>query len=77
MEFFSLKYMGVDWAAMLLTMISIYYIGNKEKIGFILMIIANVFWTILGWQTGSGAMILANVVFMGMNVRALYKWSSP
>jgi len=75
MEFFSFQYYGVDWAAMLLTIVSIYYIGNKEKFGFILMMICNLLWAVLGWQTGSAAMILANLIFLGMNWQALYKWS--
>lgn len=68
-------YYGVDWLAMLLTLIAIYLIGNKAKSGFVLMIIGNLCWIGLGFLSGSIAMILANIVFAGMNMRAIIKWS--
>ena len=69
-------YNGVDWLAMLLTLVAIYLIGNKARSGFILMIIGNLCWVALGVLSQSAAMIIANVVFAGMNVRAIILWSN-
>lgn len=76
MEFLIFKYFGFDWVAMVLTFTAIYYIGNKNRLGLMLMMIGNICWAIVGIQANSLAMILANVAFFIMNVRAVYKWSS-
>lgn len=70
-----LQYYGVDWLAMLFTLVAIYQLGNHKRIGFVLMIIGNGFWIMLGLFTASLAMIVANTIFAGMNVRGLWKWS--
>ncbi len=71
-----LQYYGVDWAAMALTLVAIYLLGDRRRMGFVLMILGNACWVVLGVLTGSLAMILANLVFAGMNVRGLVKWSA-
>jgi len=75
MELLTFKYYGFDWVAMVLTFTAIYYIGNKNRLGLMLMMVGNICWTIVGIQANSLAMILANVAFFIMNVRAVYKWS--
>lgn len=68
-------YYGVDWLAMALTLVAIYFIGNKAKSGFLLMILGNMAWIALGFLSQSLAMILANVLFAAMNMRAIYLWT--
>lgn len=75
MEAFT-RYYGVDWVAMVLTFVALYFIGNKERKGFVIMMSGNLCWVSLGVFTASIGMILANLVFFGMNTRALVKWSS-
>ncbi len=72
-----LEYMGIDWLAMVLTMIAIWQIGNKHISGFYLMMVGNTAWVVLGFLTGSIALIVANTIFIGMNIRAILKWSRP
>ncbi|WP_434361172.1 PnuC protein [Parasalinivibrio latis] len=69
------QYFGIDWAAMVLTFLAIWQIGNKNRVGFVLMMVGNGCWVSLGVMTGSLAMVVANVLFLLMNVRALLKWS--
>lgn len=69
------QYYGVDWLAMLFTLVAIYQLGNKQRSGFVLMIIGNSFWIGLGVFTASLALIVANAIFAGMNVRGIIKWS--
>ena len=71
------QYYGVDWIAMILTFLAIWQIGNKKKIGFILMIGGNSSWIAVGILTGSIAMVIANFIFILMNLRAIIKWSKP
>lgn len=63
------QYSGIDWAAMVLTFLAIWQIGNKNRVGFILMIVGNSCWVSLGVMTGSLAMIVANILFLLMNIR--------
>jgi hypothetical protein len=69
------QYYGVDWIAMVLTFLAIWQIGNKNKIGFVLMMFGNSSWIVVGYLTGSLAMVIANLIFISMNIRAIIKWS--
>ncbi|MCE2571214.1 nicotinamide mononucleotide transporter [Motilimonas eburnea] len=71
------QYHGIDWLALVLTFLAIWQIGNKNKIGFILMMCGNTSWIAIGFLSDSMAMMMANVIFFTMNVRALVKWSQP
>ncbi|KXF83440.1 nicotinamide mononucleotide transporter [Enterovibrio coralii] len=75
MDFF--QYYGIDWLAMVLTFLAIWQIGNKNKVGFYLMICGNTSWICVGFLTDSLAMMIANVIFLLMNIRAIVKWSQP
>ncbi len=69
-----LQYLGIDWLAMVLTFLAIWQLGNKNRIGFIIMMSGNSCWIAVGVMTDSLAMIIANIVFFLMNARALFKW---
>ena len=71
------QYYGSDWVAMVLTLIAIWMIGNKNKKGFLVHIVGNICWIIMAIMAGSLAMILANAVFILVNTRALVLWSKP
>ncbi len=75
MEYF--QFYGIDWLAMVLTFLAIWQIGNKNKVGFIFMMFGNSSWIAVGYLTGSLAMVIANLIFMSMNLRAIMKWSKP
>jgi hypothetical protein len=70
-----MQYQGVDWAAMFFTFVAIWQIGNKNRYGFVLMMLGNLCWVGLGFLTASVAMIAANIIFFCMNTRAIVKWS--
>lgn len=69
------RYLGVDWLAMVVTLLGIYLLGNKDRKGFVVMVTANSCWIVVGVLAGSIAMIFANIVFLSMNIRGLIKWS--
>lgn len=72
----ALKYFGIDWIAMLFTFAAIYCLGNKSRVGFIIMMLGNACWVVIGILTSSVAMVIANAVFFFMNARGWLKWSS-
>ena len=69
------QYLGLDWFAMCLTFFAIYLLGNKNRLGFLVMIAGNVCWSTIGFWAHSYAMVLANLGFLAMNVRGISKWS--
>ncbi len=70
----ALKYLGIDWMAMLFTFAAILRLGNKSRSGFALMMLGNSCWVVIGVLTGSVAMIVANAVFLLTNARGWYRW---
>lgn len=49
--------------------------GNKSRTGFVFMMLGNLCWSAIGIWAHSYAMVIANVGFFAMNVRAFMKWS--
>ncbi len=71
------QHYGLDWIAMILTFTAIYALGNKQRFGFCVMIVGNACWIILGIKFESLGMILANLVFLIMNLRGFVRWGRP
>ncbi len=69
------QYLGVDWIAMCLTFSAIYLLGNRSRMGFVVMMAGNLCWTAIGVWAGSYAMVIANLGFFSMNVRGFRKWT--
>ena len=69
------QYFGIDWLAMCLTFTAIYLLGNKSRKGFALMMAGNLCWSVIGVWAHSYAMILANLGFFSMNMRAFKRWA--
>jgi hypothetical protein len=69
------QYLGIDWLAMCLTFSAIYLLGNKSRKGFVFMMLGNLCWSAIGLWAHSYAMVIANIGFFCMNVRAFMKWS--
>ena len=72
-----LQYYGVDWLATVLTFLAIWLIGDRNKQGFYIMIAGNGCWIVLGIFTQSIALIIANLLFASLNIRAIINWSRP
>lgn len=70
-----LQYYGIDWLAMVLTFLAIWLIGDKNRKGFYIMMAGNSCWVAVGFLTQSIALVVANLLFMALNVRAIVNWS--
>ena len=72
-----LKYYGLDWLAMLLSVIAMILLGNKVKWGFTFFISANLTWILLGFfLLHSYAIVLGNIIFLITNTRGFLKWNA-
>ena len=47
------QYLGLDWLAMCLTFAAIYLLGNRSRMGFVVMMIGNLCWSTIGIWAGS------------------------
>ena len=70
-------YLGVDWVAMCFTFWAIYFLGNKSRIGFLVMMSGNLLWCVIGVWAKSYGMLIANLGFFSMNARGFIKWTKP
>jgi nicotinamide riboside transporter PnuC len=70
-----LKYYGFNWSAMAASLLAVYLIGNKNRIGFISYILANALWIYLGvFKMQSFGISVGNVFFLMMNLQGFLKW---
>ena len=71
-----LRYWGLDWLAMALSLFSVYLLGNKNRIGFLVFAAANSTWIFLGltWMASLGIAV-GNTIFLFMNIRGFVNWT--
>jgi hypothetical protein len=71
-----LKYYGLDWLAMIMSLIAMLLLGNKVKWGFISFMFANAAWIALGIiLLHSYALVIGNTIFLVTNTRGFLKWN--
>ena len=71
-----IQYNGVDWVAMVVTVFALYYLGNKQRVGFLLGVASAILWLIFNVMIESAAGILANAIFAVLQLRGYWKWHS-
>lgn len=71
-----MQYYFLDWISMALSLLAVYLLGQKNRIGFISFMISNVGWIIIGIWADSYGIIVGNIVFLGLNLRGYFKWQA-
>jgi len=69
-----MQFYGIDWVATVAGLTGVYLIGNKNKFGFLIMMIASLSWMAVGFLIGSLALILGSAVFFSLHLRGWIKW---
>ena len=69
-----MKYYGLDWMGTVLGLASIYYLGRQKDIGFVLRIVASIFWVAFGLVAKTMAGVIANVITIFLSVKGLERW---
>lgn len=69
-----LKFHGTDWVGMMFGLLSAYYIAKHRRWGFIFAAIGGLGWMAFGFITQSIPSIVANVLFIAINVRGFVRW---
>jgi len=70
------KYHGIDWIAIIMTFLTLYYLGEKRRFGFVFGILASISWLIFGILVDSIANIVANIIFIALNLRGYLNWQN-
>ncbi len=68
------KYHGIDWIAIIMTFLTLYYLGEKRRFGFVFGIVASISWMIFGILVDSIANIVAKVSYIALNLRGYLNW---
>ncbi len=69
-----LQFYGIDWVATACGLLGVYLIGNRNKFGFVVFMVASISWIVFGSITGSYAVIIGSTIFLFLHARGLYKW---
>lgn len=69
-------YYGIDWLASCLSVLMIYFLGNKTRIGFFFGISANLSWLVFAVMASSPPIFISNSIFLALNTRGLGKWKT-
>jgi len=69
-----LQYYGIDWFATACGLTAVALLGNKNKIGFLVFMMASVSWVTFGLIVGSYAIVTGSSIFFIMHLRGFVKW---
>ena len=70
----AMQYYFLDWVAMGTSLLAVYLLGQKNRLGFASFMVSNTLWMAVGFLAGSYGILLGNVVFFGLNLRGFLKW---
>ncbi len=69
-----MKLFGLDWLAMLLSLLALFLIGNRNRLGFVSFMVANVSWIAAACLLGNLAIGLGNLAFLAYNLKGYIEW---
>ena len=69
-----MDYYGLDWVAMSTSLLAVYLLGRKNRIGFACFLFSNLIWILLGVLAGIWGIVVGNVLFLALNARGYMKW---
>lgn len=69
-----MQYYGIDWLGTVCGLTGVYLLGNKNKYGFALFMIASLSWLVFGALTSSVAMMIGSSIFFLMHLRGFLNW---
>lgn len=68
------QYYGLDWIAMIGSLLFIYLIGNKKRYSFFIGGVANIAWIIVNYWANIWAGVIVNIILTFLNVRGYLHW---
>ncbi len=71
------RFYGLDWLASGLAIAMIWQLGSGKRIGFAFGMAANLSWVAFAAVTLSAPILIANLVFLALNIRGWRAWTNP
>lgn len=68
------QYYGIDWFATACGLGAVFLLGNKNKFGFLVFMMASLSWITFGIIVGSYAIVTGSSIFFVMHLRGFLKW---
>ncbi len=65
---------GIDWLAMVMSLLFLYLIGEKKKSAFWVGIIGNIAWIVVNFFAGIWPGVILNIILIFLNIRGYQKW---
>jgi len=69
-----MNYYGIDWFATACGLTAVMLLGNKNKLGFLVFMMASASWVTFGVIVGSWAIVFGSSIFFFMHLRGFLKW---
>lgn len=69
-----MNYYGFDWIGTAFGLASIHYLGQRRRVGFVLRIVASIFWVLFGVVAKTPAGVIANVAVILLSLKGLRAW---
>lgn len=69
-----MQFYGIDWLATVCGLTGVFLLGNKNKYGFLIFMMASASWVSFGFLTGSLAVIIGSSIFFTMHLRGFLAW---
>lgn len=69
------QFYGIDWLATVCGLLGVYLLGNRNKGGFVLFMLASMSWITFGIMTGSVAVVTGSTIFLLLHLRGFVKWT--
>ena len=69
-----MQYYGIDWLATACGLTGVFLLGNRNKYGFLIFMMASASWISFGFLTQSFAVIIGSSIFLIMHFRGWLKW---
>jgi nicotinamide riboside transporter PnuC len=68
------RYYGLDWLWYSTSILAVYLLGNKNKLGFVIMIISDIAGLAMAYLTQSSATLVGSLIYLTLNIRGWYAW---
>ncbi len=70
------NYYGVDWLAMTLSFLFLYFIGGRNRYPFVIRIVANIAWIAFSVMADSMANLISSFIFIALHIRGFINWEN-
>ena len=69
-----MHYYGIDWLAMIMSLLTVYYVGSKKRIGFLFGVAGASAWIFTNTLAHIWPGIILNIVLLFLYARGFNKW---